>query len=61
MATTVAPISNGITLATVKRDFGRIAEVLSKGGIPGLRYDAGVIDVLKAINASTDTTDLRTT
>ena len=61
MATVVASSSVNIPLANVKQNCGELAELLARGTTFGLQMDPGMIDVLKAIAGSADSTDLRTT
>jgi len=49
-----------ISLADAKTECGKVAEILSRGTMNGL-VSPGFITMLKAINASADSTDLRTT
>ena len=60
MATVVSSASVNQTLARTKADCGKIAEFLARGGAAQLNVDPAIIDVFKAIVASTDTTDLST-
>ena len=59
--TPVSSASVNQTLAQTKKDFGLVAEWLAKGGHAQLGVNPATINVLKAVVASTDTTDLRTT
>lgn len=62
MATVVATVSTSPTLAQVKSDFGKLAELLDRqANTFGPSLSPGITTVLKAIAASTDSTDLRTT
>lgn len=49
-----------ISLADAKTECGKVAELLASGAYVGLVSPA-FITMLRAINASADTTDLRTT
>ena len=61
MATVIATTATTPTLAQVKVQFGLLADYLDGGAYPAQILSPGIIDILKAINASADTTDLRTT
>lgn len=61
MATVLATTSTSPTLAQVKSEAGILAEILARNTYPAMSVSPGMITLLKAINASADTTDLRTT
>lgn len=50
-----------ISLADAKTECGKVAEYLARGGAQQLGVSQSLITMLQAINASADTTDLRTT
>ena len=52
--------SGKISLADCKNECGKVAEIMSRGGFTQIASPA-FITMLKAINASGDSTDLRTT
>jgi hypothetical protein len=52
--------SGVISLAEAKIECGKLAQLLSSGAFQG-QFNPSLITMLKAINASADTTDLRTT
>lgn len=59
-ATVVSSSSVNQTLANTKADCGKIADWLDGGGAIMLNVNPAVIDVLKAIAGTTETTDLAT-
>lgn len=60
MAVVVSSSSVNQTLANTKADCGKIAEFLARGGAKQLNVNPAIINVLKAIVASGDTTSLST-
>lgn len=60
MAVTVSSASVNQTLANTKADCGKLAEFLARGGAKHLNLNPAIIDVLKAIAGSADTTSLAT-
>ena len=61
MATTIVTTSSTPTLAALKIDLGKLAEVLGKSSYPACLLSPGTVAALQAISTSADTTDLRTT
>lgn len=60
MALTVSSASVNQTLALTKIDCGKLAEFLARGGAKNLNLNPAIIDVLKSIAGSADTTALAT-
>jgi hypothetical protein len=60
MAVTVSASGTNQTLALTKIDCGKLAEYLARGGAKHLGLNPAIINVLKAIAGSADTTSLAT-
>jgi hypothetical protein len=58
MATVVS--TAGCPLATIKADCNKLVDILARGGFPATIVSPGLIEVLKNIAASADSTNLST-